>query len=110
MGMTMVEKVLAGTSGRDSVQVGDILECTVDQIVQVDLSFTLMDKIPTRVKAPEKVSVVFDHAVPALGTPWGFWEGGSGVSAQARETSREEWAVQNQRSFSPHLPVLPLPP
>jgi 3-isopropylmalate/(R)-2-methylmalate dehydratase large subunit len=65
MGMTMVEKVLAGTSGRDSVQVGDILECTVDQIVQVDLSFTLMDKIPTRVKAPEKVSVVFDHAVPA---------------------------------------------
>ena len=65
MGMTMVEKVLARTSGRDSVQVGDILECTVDQIVQVELSFTLMDKIPTRVEAPEKVSVVFDHAVPA---------------------------------------------
>jgi len=65
MGMTMVEKVLARTSGRDSVQVGDILECTVDQMVQVELSFTLMDKIPTRVKSPEKVSVVFDHAVPA---------------------------------------------
>lgn len=65
MGMTMVEKVLARTSGRNSVQVGDILECTVDQIVQVELSFTLMDKIPTRVKSPEKVSVVFDHAVPA---------------------------------------------
>ena len=65
MGMTMVEKVLARTSGRDSVRVGDILECTVDQIVQVELSFTLMDKIPTRVKSPEKVSVVFDHAVPA---------------------------------------------
>jgi 3-isopropylmalate/(R)-2-methylmalate dehydratase large subunit len=65
MGMTMVEKVLARTSGRDAVRVGDILVCTVDQIVQVDLSFTLMDKIPTRVKSPEKMAVIFDHAVPA---------------------------------------------
>ena len=65
MGMTMAEKVLARTSGRDVVRRGDILECTVDQVVQVDLSFSLMDKVPTRVKSPEKVSVIFDHAVPA---------------------------------------------
>jgi len=65
MGMTMAEKVLARTSGRDVVRRGDILECTVDQVVQVDLSFALMDKVPARVKSPEKVSVIFDHAVPA---------------------------------------------
>ncbi len=65
MGMTMAEKILARTSGRASVRVGEILECSVDEAVQVDLSFTIMDKIPKRVKSPEHVSVIFDHAVPA---------------------------------------------
>ena len=65
MGMTMAEKVLARASGREVVRPGDILECSVDQVVQVDLSFALMDKVPTRVKSPEKISVIFDHSVPA---------------------------------------------
>ncbi len=63
--MTMAEKVLARASGREVVRPGDILECSVDQVVQVDLSFALMDKVPTRVKSPEKISVIFDHSVPA---------------------------------------------
>ena len=61
----MCEKVLARTSGRDRVRVGDILECQVDQIVQIDLPFSLTDVIPTRVASPEKITVIFDHAVPA---------------------------------------------
>lgn len=61
----MAEKVLARASGREVVRPGDILECSVDQVVQVDLSFALMDKVPTRVKSPEKISVIFDHSVPA---------------------------------------------
>ena len=65
MGMTMVEKVLARTSGYDVVRVGEILECQVDQVVQVDMAFTLSELIPTRVKAPERVVLIFDHAIPA---------------------------------------------
>jgi len=61
----MCEKVLARTSGRDLVRVGEILECQVDQIVQIDLPFTLTDVIPTRVASPEKVTLIFDHGVPA---------------------------------------------
>ncbi len=65
MGMTMVEKVLARTSGRDLVHIGDVLECRADQVVQIDLALTLSDGMPTRVESPEKVTIIFDHAVPA---------------------------------------------
>ena len=65
MGMTMVEKVLARTSGRDVVRAGEILECQVDQVVQVDMAFTLSELIPIKVKAPERVALIFDHAIPA---------------------------------------------
>ena len=64
MGMTMVEKVLARASGRDLVRVGEVVECQVDHVVQPDLSFTITDMMLTRVQAPEKVTVIFDHAVP----------------------------------------------
>lgn len=66
MGMNMVEKVLARTSKRDMVRVGEMLECQVDQVVQHDLHYSQADMIPTRVQAPEKVTIIFDHAVPAL--------------------------------------------
>jgi 3-isopropylmalate/(R)-2-methylmalate dehydratase large subunit len=65
MGMTMAEKVLARTCRRDIVHVGEILECNVDQVVQVDISFTLSEKIPNKIEAPDKVTLIFDHAVPA---------------------------------------------
>lgn len=65
MGMTAAEKVLARTSGRDVVRIGEVLECYVDQVVQLDFSYTLAHMIPTRVQAPEKVTVIFDHGVPA---------------------------------------------
>lgn len=65
MGMTMFEKVLARKSGHDFVHIGEILECNVDQVVQVDISFTLSEMIPAKIEAPEKVTLIFDHAVPA---------------------------------------------
>lgn len=65
MGMTMVEKVLARACGHEVVRPGEILECQVDQVVQVDMSFTLSELIPTRVKAPDRVALIFDHAIPA---------------------------------------------
>jgi 3-isopropylmalate/(R)-2-methylmalate dehydratase large subunit len=65
MGMTMAEKILARTSGRDRVRVGDILECQVDRAVQIDLPFTLTEFVPAVVRAPERVTLIFDHAVPA---------------------------------------------
>lgn len=65
MGMTMVEKVLARTSEHEFVHAGQILECKVDQVVQTDISFTLSEIIPNKVKAPENVTLIFDHAVPA---------------------------------------------
>ena len=65
MGMTMVEKVLARTSEHKFVHPGEILECKVDQVVQTDISFTLSDIIPNKVKSPENVTLIFDHAIPA---------------------------------------------
>jgi 3-isopropylmalate/(R)-2-methylmalate dehydratase large subunit len=61
----MVEKVLARACGHEVVRPGEILECQVDQVVQVDMSFTLSELIPTRVKAPDRVALIFDHAIPA---------------------------------------------
>ena len=52
MAMTMVEKVLARTSEGDSVKIGDILECQVDQVVQLDISFALTEMIPVKIKDP----------------------------------------------------------
>ena len=65
MGMTMAEKVLARSSGHDFVRRGEVLECKVDQVVQTDISFTLTEVIPAKIKDPEKVTLIFDHAIPA---------------------------------------------
>jgi 3-isopropylmalate/(R)-2-methylmalate dehydratase large subunit len=69
MGMTIVEKILAAHSGRETVTVGDIVDCEVDVAVMIDYSFsTLIAGEPfeiLRVDHPERVVVLLDHAVPA---------------------------------------------
>jgi 3-isopropylmalate/(R)-2-methylmalate dehydratase large subunit len=65
MGMTMAEKVLARSSGHEFVRIGEVLECKVDQVVQTDISFTLTEMVPAKIKDPEKVTLIFDHAIPA---------------------------------------------
>jgi 3-isopropylmalate/(R)-2-methylmalate dehydratase large subunit len=74
MGMTVVEKILARASGSPSVKAGDVVEPKVDlamshenaalvinQFFQIYQSTDLEPKIWN----PSKVSIIFDHRVPA---------------------------------------------
>lgn len=67
MGATMVEKMLARGAGVEEVRPGEVVTCRPDQIVQHDLQTTTagMWYEPTRVDDPDKIVVIFDHAVPA---------------------------------------------
>jgi 3-isopropylmalate/(R)-2-methylmalate dehydratase large subunit len=65
MGMTMVEKILAGKAGLASVSVGDVVVVDVDMTVLIDMQFTVQWKRPNRIHDPDKLAVVMDHAVPA---------------------------------------------
>jgi 3-isopropylmalate/(R)-2-methylmalate dehydratase large subunit len=65
MGMTMIEKILARASGRDSVEVGEFVVCDVDMTVLIDLQFASMWASPTRIADPRRLAVIMDHAVPA---------------------------------------------
>lgn len=64
MGLTMAQKILASHAGRDSVAVGDVVVCDVDRVVQLDISAVQGARIK-RVADPDRVSVIFDHTVPA---------------------------------------------
>jgi 3-isopropylmalate/(R)-2-methylmalate dehydratase large subunit len=63
---TMIEKILARAAGEDEVNVGDIVTCSVDMTVLIDIQFSvspLADVV--KVHDPDKVAIVMDHAVPA---------------------------------------------
>ncbi len=69
MGMTMAEKVLARTSGREAVGVGTYLTCKADLLMTHE-AFTLcaMQLSGLGVKEvfdPERVTIVLDHYFPA---------------------------------------------
>ncbi len=74
MGKTVVEKILARASGRESVKAGDVLEPSVDlamshengmmavnQFAQVYKGLELEDKVWD----PSKIAIIFDHRIPA---------------------------------------------
>lgn len=67
MGMTATEKILARTSGRDVVRPGDVAVCRPDVVVQLDLLLAIDGSWyrPKRIFDPERVVLVYDHAVPA---------------------------------------------
>lgn len=67
MGMTMIEKILARTSGRDTVRPGEIAVCRPDMVVQLDLILTIEGTwyAPKKLFDPDRVALVYDHAVPA---------------------------------------------
>jgi 3-isopropylmalate/(R)-2-methylmalate dehydratase large subunit len=63
--MTMIEKILARASGRERVEIGDVVVCEVDMTVLIDLQFATMWSSPTRIADPDRLAVIMDHAVPA---------------------------------------------
>ncbi|OHU21026.1 3-isopropylmalate dehydratase [Mycobacteroides franklinii] len=65
MSMTIIERILARKSGRDSVSVGDTVVVDVDMTVLIDLQFATMWIPPLKINDPEKLAIVMDHAVPA---------------------------------------------
>jgi 3-isopropylmalate/(R)-2-methylmalate dehydratase large subunit len=67
MAATIIEKILARTSGRSAVRPGEVAVCRPDMVVHLDLPMAIEGAWyrPTRIFDPERVAVVFDHAVPA---------------------------------------------
>jgi len=63
--MTIIEKILARKSGRDSVSPGDTVVVDVDMTVLIDLQFATMWIQPLKINDPDKLAIVMDHAVPA---------------------------------------------
>lgn len=71
MGLTMAEKILARSSGREAVKANDFVVAQVDIAMGHDRSFWAAFLAMTqngfdRVWDPEKVVVIVDHAVPAF--------------------------------------------
>jgi 3-isopropylmalate/(R)-2-methylmalate dehydratase large subunit len=69
MAMTMAEKVLARTSGRDSVSAGETVTAAVDRVMAHEAwticALRLLKLGIQRVFDPEKVIVILDHYFPA---------------------------------------------
>lgn len=63
---TLIQKVLRAASGGGHAEVGDIVVCEVDLVALIDIQFAhdrLGDVVT--VHDPDKIAIVFDHAVPA---------------------------------------------
>lgn len=66
MGMTMIEKILARSAGRERVRPGEIVVCAVNRVVMLDLTFTAgSEPLPKRIADPSRVAVILDHGAPA---------------------------------------------
>ncbi len=67
MGSTTIEKILARTSGQDKVVPGDIVVCQPDIVMAGELCFAVegMWYRPIKLFDPDRVVIVYDHAVPA---------------------------------------------
>ena len=71
MGLTMTEKILARTSGRDAARPGDIVVSEVDRAVVLDMQFSSTAvpwRQPLRIANPERLAVILDHGAPAPST------------------------------------------
>jgi 3-isopropylmalate/(R)-2-methylmalate dehydratase large subunit len=69
MGMTMAEKVLARTSGRQTVTAGEYVTAKLDRMMThegfVACAMTLQGMEINKIDDPDKVVVLFDHYFPA---------------------------------------------
>ncbi|MCU1451966.1 MAG: 3-isopropylmalate dehydratase [Acidimicrobiales bacterium] len=62
-----IEKILAKASGVNTTRAGDLVVCDVDRVVLIDLQFRAFNGWvrPLAIADPDRVSIIFDHAVPA---------------------------------------------
>lgn len=67
MGATTIEKILARTSGKSAVKPGEIAVCRPDIVIHIDLPMAIEGAWyrPRKVFDPERVAVIFDHAIPS---------------------------------------------
>ncbi len=74
MGMTVVEKILARASGREAVEVGDVVEPRVDLAMSHENAALVINQFKEiytgtdREAAPwdsDKIAIIFDHRIPA---------------------------------------------
>jgi len=74
MGMTMVEKILARSTGQAYVQAGDVLEPHVDLAMSHENAALVLNQfheiykgtgLEAKVWDPEKIAIIFDHRIPA---------------------------------------------
>ena len=74
MGMTIVEKILARATGRDSVKPGDVLEPAVDVAMSHENAALVINQfdevfkgtgLEQKVWDPNKIAIILDHRVPA---------------------------------------------
>ncbi len=74
MGQTLVQKILARACGKDSVNVGDVVEPQVDVAMSHENGALVMNQFqdifngvdaPANVWNPDKIAIIFDHRVPA---------------------------------------------
>jgi 3-isopropylmalate/(R)-2-methylmalate dehydratase large subunit len=74
MGMTVAEKILARASGLPSVKAGDVVEPKVDLAMSHENGALVINQflevyqetnLPPAIWDPSKVSIIFDHRVPA---------------------------------------------
>lgn len=66
MGMTIIEKILAGKSGQAVVRPGDLVTVDVDTVILFDNNFMPSAwRDVLKLHDPERIVVVFDHRVPA---------------------------------------------
>jgi len=74
MGMTLVEKILAKATGKTQVKAGEVLEPKVDLAMSHENGALVINQflevfkgtgLTSKVWAPEKIALIFDHRVPA---------------------------------------------
>lgn len=74
MPQTMVQKILARAAGKEKVEVGEVLEPKVDLAMSHENGALVMNQfseiynginMPAKVWDPSKISLIFDHRVPA---------------------------------------------
>jgi 3-isopropylmalate/(R)-2-methylmalate dehydratase large subunit len=62
--VNIIEKILSSHSTGETVVPGQIVTCTVDRVVELDLQFA-GGPVPARVHDPDAIAIVLDHAAPA---------------------------------------------